>query len=73
VEAVLEKHHVPYSHVKELLRGDSPFKRWDDLKKQEFVRDLYNALPVEDRSAFIASSLPIELGEYRRIADGKQT
>ena len=52
-KAVLEKHHVPYLHMKEMLRGDSPFSRWDDLKKQEFVRDLYNALPIENRSTFL--------------------
>ncbi|MFL6352035.1 MAG: DUF3800 domain-containing protein [Bryobacteraceae bacterium] len=72
-DAVLQKHGTPYSHMKELLRNDGPFVGWEEKRKRDFVRDLFDCLSVEDRSSFIAASLTIDLAGYRKVANGNRT
>src|SRR5579875_2386529 len=71
-ECVLDKSGASYSHMRELLSPDGPFSGWDEIRKQDFVRNLFSSLTVADPSEFMASSLTIDLSEYGNLADGKR-
>ncbi len=66
--AALKRHGVPYSHMKELLRGEGPFYGWEDRAKIAFVKDLFNALGQMEREDFIGCTLTVDLGDYRKLA-----
>jgi Protein of unknown function (DUF3800) len=67
---VLDKHSVPYSHMRKLLRGKEPFHGWLDSDKQSFVSDLLNVLGTLDHRDLVASTLTINLDDYRQLAIG---
>lgn len=69
-ETVLEKYSVPYSHMRKLLRGEEPFHGWRDRTKQLFVGDLLNVLGTLDHRDLVASTLTINLDDYRQLAIG---
>ena len=66
--AALNRHGVPYSHMKELLRGEGPFHDWEDRAKIAFVKDLFNVMARMDRGDFLGSSLTVDLKDYRKLA-----
>jgi len=56
--AALNRHGVPYSHMKELLRGEGPFHDWEDRAKIAFVKDLFNVMARMDRGDFLGPLSP---------------
>jgi len=58
---------APYSHMRELLRGDGPFSGWQDFKKVSFVNGLFNAIGSFARQSFLVGSLTIDLSDYRNL------
>lgn len=67
----LKRHHVPYSHMRELLGNYGPFTGWSECQKVDFVLDLLRCLTHEGRGNFIACSSTVYMPDFRRIATGR--
>ena len=57
--AALNRHGVPYSHMKELLRGEGPFHDWDPSASRQYL--------ATESYRLARSNLPVPAGGNRPV------